>query len=86
VLLFATFTGVKRIPKKPAMENKLFARNVRGRRKALGLSQEGLAEKTGLHWTFIGRVERAETSVTLRSIKRFAKGLGCRAAELLSGI
>jgi transcriptional regulator with XRE-family HTH domain len=86
VILLDSFPGVKRVPKKPARETLIFARNMRSRRKLLDLSQEELAAKSGMHWTFIARVERAETSVTLRSIVKIAKGLGCKAAELMSGI
>jgi transcriptional regulator with XRE-family HTH domain len=86
VLLFATFPGVKRVPKKPAREDATFARNMRSQRKALGLSQYQLAEKAGMHFTFIGRVERGATSVTLRSIVKIARGLGCKVADLMTGI
>ena len=77
---------MKRLPFKKTKSALIFARNVRAQRKVLGLSQEKLGEKTKLHWTFIGRVERAETSVTLRTIVTLAKGLECKAAELLKGV
>ena len=59
---------------------------VRKRRKALGLSQEGLAEKAGLHWTYIGGIERGERNVSLLNIVKVATALGTTAARLLAGI
>lgn len=52
-----------------------FGRNVQLRRKALGVSQEKLAEMAGLHRTYIGMIERAEKNVTLINIERLAKAL-----------
>jgi transcriptional regulator with XRE-family HTH domain len=39
------------------------------------LSQEELADKAGLHRTFIGRVERGETNITLENILRITDAL-----------
>jgi len=61
-------------------------RAVRKRRQALGLSQEGLAERAGLHWTYIGGIERGERNVSLLNIVKVAKALGTTAARLLTGI
>lgn len=44
--------------KSPILE--VFGRNVRRYRIDRGLSQEQLAEKAGLHRTYIGMIERAE--------------------------
>ena len=63
-----------------------FARNMRSRRQAAGLSQMALADKAGCHFTFIGRLERAESNVTLDNIVRIAKSLDCKVVELLSGL
>ena len=40
-----------------------------------GLSQEELAEKSGLHNTYIGQLERGEKNATLESIEKVAKSL-----------
>ena len=56
---------------------------VRELRKKRGLSQEALADATGLHRTYIGAVERAERNLTLRSLERLALALGVPASELL---
>ena len=37
-----------------------FGQSVQQHRKALGLSQEQLADKAGVHRTYIGMIERAE--------------------------
>ena len=60
-----------------------FGKAVRARRHALGLSQEQLAEKADLHWTYIGRIERRERNVSLLNIVKTARALGTTASELL---
>ena len=45
-----------------------FGQSVQQHRKALGLSQEQLADKAGVHRTYIGMIERAEKNVTLCNI------------------
>lgn len=62
---------------------KVFAKNVRAKRAALGLSQEELAEKAGLHRTYIGMLERGEKNVTIYNIERLAKALGVSPSSLL---
>jgi len=54
---------------------KVFADAVRQRRKAIGLSQEALADECGLHRTYIGSIERAERNVSLDNIERIAEAL-----------
>lgn len=59
------------------MENILekFGLKVREERLKAGLSQEELADKAGLHRTYVGMIERAEKNVTLRNIAKIAKAL-----------
>jgi transcriptional regulator with XRE-family HTH domain len=64
----------------------LVGQAVRARRKKLGLSQEGLAERAGLHWTYVGGVERGERNVSLINLCRIATGLELRASDLLKAI
>lgn len=59
---------------------------VRSRRVALGLSQMALAERIGLHFTFVSSVERGERNLSLASLLALADGLDADLGELLSGL
>jgi transcriptional regulator with XRE-family HTH domain len=59
---------------------------VRARREALGLSQEALAHQTGVHWTFLGQVERGRRNLSLHNLLKVARGLGVDPAELVRGL
>lgn len=60
------------------------ADNVRVRRLELGLSQEELALRSGLHRTYVGSVERCERNVTLSTLEAFAAVLSVPVPELLT--
>ena len=51
-------------------------------RKQREFSQEELAERCGVHRTYIGSIERGEKSPTLNTIAKFAKGLDIEIADL----
>lgn len=59
-----------------------FARKIRTLREMRGLSQEKLAEKSGLHRTYVGMVERMERNPSLLCIYKIANGLGVSPKEL----
>lgn len=63
-----------------------FGRSVRNRRQALRLSQEELAEKAGLHWTYVGGIERGERNLGLLNIVKIARALGTTPARLLADV
>lgn len=52
----------------------------------MGLSQEALAEKAGLHWTFVSGVERGVRNPGLNTIARLAEALGWTPSQALEGI
>lgn len=62
------------------------AKNIRRLRREQGVSQEGLAERCGLHRTYVGSVERGERNVTLSSLELLAKALDVSAADLLTEV
>jgi transcriptional regulator with XRE-family HTH domain len=55
-------------------------------RKGQRLSQEGLAALCGLHYTYIGAVERGECNVTFDNIQRITNGLNMGMDDLANGI
>jgi transcriptional regulator with XRE-family HTH domain len=59
-----------------------FGEKIREKRNKLGLSQEELAARAGLHRTYIGMIERAEKNITLENIERLAKALGVKIGDL----
>jgi len=61
----------------------VLAENVRALRLEKGLSQEKLADKCGLHRTYVGSVERSERNATLGTLDVLASALGVSAARLL---
>ncbi len=54
---------------------KVFGTNVRKFRDEKGISQEKLAERSGLHRTYISDIERFQRSISLENIQRIANGL-----------
>jgi transcriptional regulator with XRE-family HTH domain len=71
-------------PLSPA--TRVFGERVRERREALGLSQESLAAQSGIHWTFLGQVERGRRNISLHNLLKVAKGLGVDAGALVQGL
>jgi transcriptional regulator with XRE-family HTH domain len=55
--------------------SKRFGIAVRSRRIAVGITQEALAERAGLHATYVGMVERGVRNPTLDVAARIARGL-----------
>lgn len=61
-------------------------RKIRMERVKQGISQEKLAEMSGLHRTYIGMVERGEKNITLLNYVRIASALNVPLHELTSGL
>lgn len=57
---------------------------VRSLRVALGISQEELAGRAGLHRNYIGSVERGERDVGIVALGRIASALGVSLAEFFA--
>ena len=63
-----------------------FAANVRRLRKKRNLTQERLAELSGLHMTDIARIETQGRDPGVKVIVRIACGLGCPTSDLFEGV
>jgi transcriptional regulator with XRE-family HTH domain len=59
-----------------------FGARVRQLRNDRGWSQEELADRAGLHRTYIGSIERGEQNISLANIEKLAATLGVSLAEL----
>ena len=60
----------------------LFGKNVKKYRIKYNLSQEKLAELTGLHRTYISDVERGLRSISLNNIEKLSKALNIKTYKL----
>ncbi|WP_083236032.1 helix-turn-helix domain-containing protein [Halomonas caseinilytica] len=63
-----------------------FGSRVKLLRQDIGISQEGLGDKAGLHRTYVGMVERAEKNISLLNIKKIADALEISVGELMEGL
>ena len=54
---------------------KMIGDRLRTYRNRVGLNQEELAEKAGVHPTYIGQLERGEKNATLESVEKVARAL-----------
>ena len=77
---------VRRPERRGATAQEIFGSNVRSLRLELGLSQEELANRTGLHRTYVSSVERGQRNISLDGIRRLAEQLGVSASDLLRGV
>jgi transcriptional regulator with XRE-family HTH domain len=70
----------------PAAKSKLrrvFANQVRRRRKELRISQEELAHRADVHRTFVSQLERGVSNISIDNIARISDALEVPAWELL---
>ncbi|HSZ12643.1 MAG TPA: helix-turn-helix transcriptional regulator [Solirubrobacteraceae bacterium] len=74
------------MPEPISPATRAFGERVRARREALGLSQEALAARSGVHWTFLGQVERGRRNLNLHNLLKLAAGLGVDPGELVQGL
>lgn len=57
---------------------------IRTYRTERGYSQEAFADAIGVHRTYMSRVERGITNVTLANLERIADGLGVAVSDLFA--
>lgn len=66
--------------------NIIVGERIRTLRNKQNLSQEKLAEKAGLHNTYIGQVERGEKNVTIESLEKIINALEITFEELFKNM
>jgi transcriptional regulator with XRE-family HTH domain len=50
------------------------------------MTQEGLAHAAGVHWTYVGQIERGERNPTYKNLLRLAAGLGVGLGRLMHDV
>lgn len=78
-------SAVKRFPVMDA-RRKALGMVLRKHRKALGLSQEKMAERLDLHRNYVSLVERGLQNITLETLCKIAEVLGCTPSGLLAEV
>jgi transcriptional regulator with XRE-family HTH domain len=66
-------------------EQRLFGRHVKRLREVRGLTQEVLAERSGLSADTIRRFEHGQFSPSHRTLRKLCKGLGLTVSQLFRG-
>ena len=59
-------------------------KRIRDLRKQREFSQEELGGKAGLHFTYIGAIERGEKSCSIVTLEKISKGLGINIRDLFN--
>lgn len=63
-----------------------FGTAVKFRREELGLTQEDLAEKAGIHRTYLSDIERGTRNLSLINIEKLAAALSLSMAKLFEAV
>lgn len=59
-----------------------FGAHIRSLRLSLGLSQEEVADRAGVHVTYLSGIERGKRNPSLKNIRKVAGALGVGVADL----
>lgn len=63
---------------------KKFGERIKYLRKVSSFSQEGFADKVGIHRTYMGRIERGESNPPIFTVYKIVKALKIKPTEFLS--
>lgn len=63
----------------------IVGRNIKKHRDQIGITQEELAHRAGMHPVEIGRAERGTRDLRVSTVAKIARGLKVPAADLLRG-
>ncbi|MDA3147364.1 helix-turn-helix transcriptional regulator [Leucobacter sp. UCMA 4100] len=65
---------------------RIVGNKIRSRRRAIGISQQDLADMAEIHLTSLSRIERGITTPKVDMLARLATALDTTTADLVSGI
>ena len=68
----------------PSYVRSRFRLAIKQRRQEIGISQEVLAERAGLHRTYIGDIERGARNLSLENIEKLANALQISISDLFA--
>jgi transcriptional regulator with XRE-family HTH domain len=57
---------------------------IKRRRLAVGLTQEELAERSDMHWTYVSQIEHGRRNISVAALIRIGRALGVPASQLLA--
>lgn len=83
--LRSTTTGDDDRPPKDPQLVTLGAR-IRELRAAAGKTQERVAEDAGIHWTYVGQIERGERNPSYKNLLKLARGLDLPLSDVLRDV
>jgi transcriptional regulator with XRE-family HTH domain len=63
----------------------IVGRNIRANRERIGISQEALAHRCGMHPVEVGRAERGLRDLRVSTVVKIARGLDVPPGDLLAG-
>jgi len=72
--------------KGPTDRQREFGARVRAQRRAVGMTQEALAHRAGVHRSYVGSLETGGRNPSLETIARLATALEVDAADLVAGL
>ena len=64
----------------------VFGQRVRERRHELGWTLEYLGEVSGIHWSYLGQIERGTRNLSLNNIVRLAYALDINPGDLVDSL
>jgi transcriptional regulator with XRE-family HTH domain len=67
-------------------ETEALGARIKSLRQAASLTQEQVADRSGLHVTYVASVESGKRNPSFLSLKSLSKGIGIPMSELLDGL
>lgn len=67
-----------------ASVRELFGKTLRSLREEAGLTQEEVADRADIHWTYLSQVEGGKRNLGLENIVYLARAIGVTPAEFFS--